>query len=196
VLDRFFGERPRGYLEELGRSLDPAIEIFWTGPEVCSREFTTGHLVRVSEQLRRKPFLWDNYPVNDGPRMSQFLHLRAFTGRPAAIGVHLAAHAINPALQPTLSLIPALTLAESYRLGEAYDYGLAFEHAALEILGASLAKCVRDDLNSLQDAGLDRLGGAAAKLRARYAAFNHPAACEIVAWLDGVYHITRETIES
>ena len=39
----------------------------------------------IGEAMRRKPFLWDNYPVNDGPRMSQFLHLRAFTGRGAAI---------------------------------------------------------------------------------------------------------------
>lgn len=192
VLDHFYGERPQGYLEELGRSLDPAIEIFWTGPEVCSREFTTGHLARVAGHLRRKPFLWDNYPVNDGPRMSQFLHLRAFTGRPAAIGSRLEAHAINPALQPTLSLIPAMTLAESYRLGETYDYGLAFERAASEILGTTLAKCARDDLNSLQDAGLDRLEQSAAKLRARYAAFNHPAAREIVAWLDGAFRVTRE----
>ena len=51
------------------------------------------------------------------PRMSQHLHLRAFTGRPAAIGQHLAAHGINPASQPVLSRIPALTLAESYAHG-------------------------------------------------------------------------------
>jgi hypothetical protein len=70
VLDRFYGPRPDGYLEALGRTLDPAIAIFWTGPEVCSREFTTGHLARVAEQLRRKPLIWDNYPVNDGPHMS------------------------------------------------------------------------------------------------------------------------------
>ncbi len=40
VLDRVFGDRPPRYLEDLGRALDPAIEVFWTGPEVCSREFT------------------------------------------------------------------------------------------------------------------------------------------------------------
>src|SRR5258708_18270976 len=115
VLDRYFGKRPENYLEDFGSALDPSIELFWTGVEACSREFSVGHLSRVAEQLGRKPLLWDNYPVNDGPRMSPYLHVRAFTGRPAAIGDHISGHAINPALQPTLSLIPALSLVGSHR---------------------------------------------------------------------------------
>src|SRR5690606_10093833 len=97
ILDRVFGARPGGYLERLGSLLDPDVRIFWTGVEVCSREFSSAHLARVTEQLGRRPFLWDNYPVNDGQRMSQYLHVRAFTGRAARIGAHVAAHGINPA---------------------------------------------------------------------------------------------------
>ena len=33
-------------------------------------------------------------------------------------------------------------------------------------------------------------------LRARYAAFDHPGAREIVAFLDGEYRITREMMEA
>ncbi len=194
-LDRLYGQRPENYLQDLGRMLDPAVEVFWTGPEVCSREFTPGHLARVGEQLHRKPFVWDNYPVNDGPRMSQHLHLRAFTGRPAAIGGHVAGHAVNPASQPTLSLIPALTLAASYTLGRSYDYRRAFEHAATEVLGPELAARVAADLYLLADRGLDNLGDDTALLRARYEEFDHPAAREIVAWLDGTWRITREKME-
>jgi len=192
VLDRVFGARPANYLEELGAALDPAIDVFWTGEEVCSREYSVGHLARVEGQLRRKPFLWDNYPVNDGARMSQFLHLRAFTGRPAAMGGTLAAHAVNPALQPTLSLIPLLTLAQSYKRGEAYAYGEVLVHATNTVLGADFAKAVRDDLIFLQDTGLDRLGDRRARLKERYAAIAHPAAKEIADWLDGVYRFTTE----
>ena len=192
ILDRIFGDRPANYLEDLGRLLDPAIDIFWTGEEVCAREISVGHLARVEGQLRRKPFLWDNYPVNDGPRMSQFLHLRAFTGRPAAIGEHIAGHAINPALQPTLSLIPALTLADSYARGNDYAYGAALAKAAEAVLGDALAGAVRNDLIVLQDSGLDRLGERALRLRERYAAFDHQGAREIVAWLDGKYRFTGE----
>ena len=197
VLDRAFGERPAGYLERLGRLLDPAIEVFWTGEEVCSREHSPAHLARVAERLGRAPVLWDNYPVNDGQRMSQFLHLRAFTGRPASNAPLLRGHAINPALQPVLSRIPALTLAERYRVGDdAYAYGAAFARACAQVLGAPLGAHVREDLIALQDTGLDRLGEAAARLRSRYAAFDHPGAREIRAWLDGVYRISDEIVRT
>jgi hyaluronoglucosaminidase len=83
MLDVVFGERPSGYLDDLGRRLDPRVGVYWTGEEICAREFSPGHLARVAESLQRKPTLWDNYPVNDGPQMSRFLHLRGFTGRPA-----------------------------------------------------------------------------------------------------------------
>jgi hypothetical protein len=196
VLDRAFGRRPDGYLERLGERLDPAIHLFWTGEEVCSREITPGHLARVAEQMRRKPFLWDNYPVNDGTRMSQYLHLRAFTGRPASLAGAVAAHGINPALQPTLSLIPALTLPECYRQGDAYGYGDAFRIAAMAVLGAELGTRVWEDVLILQNVGLDRLAEKEAFLRERYGSDAHPGAREIIAWLDGAYRITDEIVQT
>lgn len=196
VLDRVFGQRPPGYLRRLGELLDPRIEIYWTGEEVCSRELSAGHLTRVSEEMGRKPFLWDNYPVNDGQRMSQYLHLRGFTGRTASIAGQIAAHGINPALQPNLTLIPALTLAASYREGNEYAYGAAFYAAAVEILGEDLARLLREDLLVLQDVGLDRLDEKEGALRERYGAIDHPAAREVIAWLDGAYRITDELVRT
>jgi hypothetical protein len=196
ILDAAFGARPPFYLEQLGRLLDPAIRILWTGAEICAREFTPGHLARVAEQLRRKPFLWDNYPVNDGARLAQHLHLRAFTGRPAAIGAHIEGHGVNLASQPLLSRIPALTLVESYAQGDAYDYRAAFDRAARAVLGDSLAETVARDLPALQDRGLDRLGARRAGLRARFAGFDHPAAREILAWLDGHWAVTEDMVQT
>jgi hypothetical protein len=196
ILDVAFGERPPFYLEQLGRLLDPAIQVFWTGAEVCAGEFTPGHLARVAGQLGRKPMLWDNYPVNDGARMSQHLHLRAFTGRPAQIATLIAGHGVNPASQPLLSRVPLLTLAECYRSGESYDYAAAFGRAARAILGEELAARVARDLITLQDRGLDRLGERRAILHARYAAFAHPAAREICSWLDGYWNVTDELVQT
>ncbi len=196
ILDSAFGERPAFYLEELGRLLDPAIPILWTGEEVVSRQYSPGHLDRVARAIGRRPFLWDNYPVNDGPLMSQHLHLRAFTGRSAAIGAHIAGHGINLASQPLLSRIPALTLAESYGRGEAYEYRAAFERAASAVLGPELAGRVGRDLILLQDRGLDRLGERRASLRETYAGFDHQGAREIVAWLDNAWKVTGELVQT
>jgi hyaluronoglucosaminidase len=196
ILDRVFGMRPDDYVETLGTNLAPDIEIFWTGEEVISRQYSTGHLERVATQLRRKPMIWDNYPVNDGQRMSQYLHLRGFTGRDAAMADYISAHGINPALQPTLTRIPAITLSDSYRLESAYEYAESFRHACAEVLGDDLGESVRQDLLTLQDIGLDRLGDKEAILRERYSGVDHEGAREIIAWLDGDYRITDEIVQT
>jgi hypothetical protein len=191
MLDRVFGERPAGYLEDLGRRLDPRVGVYWTGEEVCSREYSAGHLARVAEALRRKPTLWDNYPVNDGPRMSHFLHLRGFTGRPSGIAPAIAAHAINPALQPNLTLIPAATLVAGYREGPAYCYMRAFREAARALAGERLASMLEEDLHAFQDRGIDQLHEERERLRQRYLDADHPLAAEVVHWLEGRYTVDR-----
>jgi hyaluronoglucosaminidase len=196
VLDRVFGQRPPRYLDDLGRGLDQGVDVFWTGEEVCSRQFSVADLNRVAEQLQRKPLLWDNYPVNDGPRMSQYLHLRGFTGRPAAIAQCIAGHAVNPALQPTLSQIPAITLAHSYQQADRYVYTEAFIEAAQTVVGHELANYLHEDLLALQDVGLDRLGDRHRVLKERYRQFDHPAALEVLAWLDGQYATSAEQVQT
>lgn len=186
ILDRAWGPRPLGYLSDLGRFLDRHVKVYWTGEEVCSREIGVGHLKRVNHELRRKVCLWDNYPVNDGVRMSRFLHLRGFTGRPAGIRHHISGHAINPALQPLLSCIPALTLRSVYEHGKRYSYGAAFMEAATILLGKDFALLLRQDVMSLQDAGLEKIRQPRREeLRSRYESIDHPAAREIVRFLDG-----------
>ncbi|MDP2123086.1 MAG: beta-N-acetylglucosaminidase domain-containing protein [Parvibaculum sp.] len=196
ILDRVFGQRPPGYLEALGARLDPAVEIMWTGPRVCSKELPVNHLARTAETLRRKPFIWDNYPVNDGQRMSPFLHLRAFTGRTREIGAEISAHGVNPASQAMLSRIPMLTLEMLYR-DTAYDPDAAFHAVAEKIAGPVLAQMIEQDLTALQDTGLDALPEKEmAALRSRYAAIDHPCAREIALWLDGHWRITDEIVQT
>ena len=197
VLDRVFGQRPERYLEDLGAALDPSVDVFWTGEEVCSRELSPGHLRRVASQLGRKPLLWDNYPVNDGDRMSRHLHLRGFTGRPAANAGLIRGHMINPALQPWLTAIPALTLARSYQQGDSYCYGAAFREAAVSAVGEPMAGQLLADLLVLQDAGLHRISPERLeKLKAIYAGMGHPAGQEVVRWLSGEYQVTDEMVQT
>ncbi len=197
VLDKVFGQRPENYLRDLCKDFDPSINVFWTGEEVCSRQYGINHLEQVADLLGRKPLLWDNYPVNDGPRMSSHLHLRAVTGRPASIEPFISGHYINPALQPTLTAIPALTLALSYEQGPDYDYGRAFDWACNQICGQRLARQLKEDLLQLHDAGRTKLTAAQiALLRKRYVTFNHPAAIEVVRFLDGEYDVSLEQVQT
>jgi hypothetical protein len=124
------------------------------------------------------------------------MHLRGFTGRPATNADHIAAHGINPALQPTLNRIPAITLSDSYRLGPAYQYADSFRHACTTVLGDELGMRVREDLLTLQDIGLDRLGEKEKLLRERYEGVDNEGAREIIAWLDGAYRITDEIVQT
>ena len=197
VLDRVFGQRPPDYLGDLGRALDPSVQIYWTGPEVCSKSISPGHLRNVAERLGRLPCLWDNYPVNDGVRMSRFLHLRGFSGRGAEIAPLVSGHAVNPALQPHLGCIPLLTLPQSYREADGYCYSTSWIDAATQLAGADLAEALRDNLLTLQETGLDRLSAETAeRLRGRYAALDGPFGAEVVAWLEGGYAFTGEEVQT
>lgn len=196
VLDRVFGARPHRYLADLGRGLSPGVEVYWTGERVCSRTYPPDHLARVADELGRRPALWDNYPVNDGPRMSDFLHLRAFPPTHADLSGRLSHHAINPMLQPHLGLIPALTLADLYRLGAAYSPDRALREAARAVFGEPMEAILRSDLSLLQDTGRSGAGAALEPLIARYSGVDHPAAREIVDWARGHYAVDAEAVQT
>jgi len=191
ILEKVFGERPPTYWEDLGRGLDTSIDLFWTGEQVCSTRYSAEHLISVGELLQRKPFLWDNYPVNDGAKTSRFVNLRAFEGR-EAVPEHASGHAINPMNQPWLSQISLHSLAASYASSD-YNPRVAFSDACRALCGPAMASALHDDLPALQDVGLDAMDATTkAHMRARYAGFKKdpqaaPFATEIVDWLDEQY---------
>lgn len=157
VLEQVFGAQPAGYLSELGAGLDPAIDCFWTGPKVCSTAYPQAHLQRVAAQLQRKPFLWDNYPVNDGAKISRFLHLRSFEREGAVLREHVSGHAANPMNQPWLSRLPLWSLPLCYAQGAAYEPEAALQQALQELCSPALASALQADLPLLQDQGLDQM---------------------------------------
>lgn len=190
ILEQVFGSRPADYWEQLGKGLDPTVDIFWTGPKVCSDSFPASHLKQVTELLQRRPFLWDNYPVNDSARLSNYLRLRAFGEDRAQLDGLLAGHAVNPMNQPYLSQIPLATLPQAYRQGPAYDPELALIEACNELCEPELAKQLLEDLPLLQDLGLTGLSSEQqTDLRERYRALAHRSACarELLDWLAGEY---------
>lgn len=157
ILDQVFGARPADYLKTLGQKLDAAVDLFWTGPEVCSRHYPEAHLQEVVALLQRKPVLWDNYPVNDGKKISRFLHVRPFQHDTALLSQYLAAHAANPMNQPQLSRIPLWTLPQNYK-AEAPLSADAFSESLFLHCHSAVAEALLQDVASLQDQGLDDMG--------------------------------------
>ena len=98
-----------GYLEEIGRRLDPAIRIFWTGPEIISETISDAHVDEVTRRLRRPPLIWDNLHAND------YDQRRLFTGplsdRPTRPRDRLAGILINPNCEYEANFVAVETLA-------------------------------------------------------------------------------------
>ena len=200
ALENLFGKMPQGYFEALNAGLDKKVSMFWTGEQVCSHSYTEEHLRATAEKLGRKPMLWDNYPVNDGPRMCKFLHLRPSTGRPADMGQWLNGHAVNPMNQASLSKIVLLTLAASFEQGAKYNPEKAFRKAADQVTCHDMAVQLERDLPAFMDKGLDGLTGEEKEsLKADYTYFfesreneTDKAAREVVNWLSGRYNVTKD----
>ena len=160
--------------------------------------------LRLQEVIPRALRHWG---VVSGPRLAQ--HEQRLPGRvgiarciaivlrPAAIGPEISAHGVNPASQAVLSRIPAMTLAESYAEGSAYQYVAAYRRAAETVMGADLADAVERTLLLLEDTGLGGLDDTRKdRLRTRFATFDHPAAREIIAWLDGAFVIGADELQT
>lgn len=195
ILDKLFGEKPDNYLQTLGKALDPVIDVFWTGPEVCSKSYPESHLKEVGELLGRQPFIWDNYPVNDGAKISQYLHLKAFENRPYQMSELVSGHAVNPMNQAHLSQIPLMTLTMSYQRQNSYSPSDAFLEAVERLCPAELAHALVEDVSLFQDYGLEQLPTNIRQyLTKKYEAFDSPYAREVLQWLKGEYIFSPECL--
>ncbi|MCP2730130.1 beta-N-acetylglucosaminidase domain-containing protein [Limnofasciculus baicalensis] len=195
ILDKLFGERPANYLQTLGNKLDPEINVFWTGSQVCSKSYPESHLKEVGEKLGRLPFIWDNYPVNDGAKLSLYLHLKAFDNRPYQMSELVSGHAVNPMNQAHLSQIPLMTLTMSYQRQNYYSPSDAFVEAVERLCSPELADALVEDISLFQDRGLEQLSpNIRQSLIKKYEAFDSPYSLEIVGWLKEEYLFSPECL--
>ncbi len=189
ILEKVFGKMPEAYWQTLGRDLDSNIEIFWTGEKVCSPSYSRDHLLNVGDLLQRKPFLWDNYPVNDGAVKSKLLHLRAVPQSHNQIGDLISGHALNPMNQALLSQPAIASLDLAYQLGNQYHPEQVQLELLVNLFGQNLGQYLADDIAIFQDQGLAVLDADnKACLLQKYQRFaNFPAALELIEWLEGGY---------
>lgn len=157
----YHGTAPFGsYLYDLGAQLDPAIEVFYTGPEICSPTITAAQAADFARPLRRKPLIWDNYPVND-LAMRPNLHLGPIRGRDAALHEAVGGVVVNLMLQAEASKIPLLTFADYFADPYTYEPWHSWDRALNQIGGdrsftalrafaeTSLASCLARDEPSM-----------------------------------------------
>lgn len=194
-LEKLFGTMPADYLHTLGKLLPESIDIFWTGSLVLSPGYTQDDINAISEKIQRKPLLWDNYPVNDGRKISRFLHLLPVRERPAQLRDWCSGHLANPMNQAVLSQLPLASLAQSFRLGEGYSADAFWNERIAEIVGVELSHLLRRDVQLFQTQGLDAISASEREvLIAEYSRVNHPAAGEVIEWLKEAYRFDPECL--
>jgi protein O-GlcNAcase/histone acetyltransferase len=121
-----------GYLPTIGRELLPEIDVFWTGPEIISREITVAHVRELRNTLRRKPLIWDNLHANDydGRRF----YCGPYAGRPPELLSEVSGLLSNPNNEFPLNYVPLRTLAEFVGGAGGWDARKAYLSAMREWL--------------------------------------------------------------
>ncbi|TMP97696.1 MAG: hypothetical protein E6L09_12825 [Verrucomicrobia bacterium] len=117
--------RRSDYLQQLGKLLDPAIQVFWTGPEIVSETITAESIRELRQSLRRKPVIWDNLHANDYDQRR--VYLGPYAGRPAALREETKGILSNPNCELEANYIPLLTLARYARARGAWNPRRAYQ---------------------------------------------------------------------
>ena len=106
--------------------------MFWTGPEIISREITVGNARDLRHILRRKPLIWDNLHANDydGRRF----YFGPYSVRPPELRNEVSGLLSNPNNEFPLNYVPLRTLAEFVHCQEGWDARKAYLSALREWL--------------------------------------------------------------
>ena len=134
----YIGTQPSDYLEEIGRSLDPKIEVAWTGRTIISPTITGDEIRARAQQLGRRLLIWDNVPVSDGP-MRPMLHLGPYVGRDETLAEHASGILLNPMELPRASRLGVRTAADYLNAPHHYNAEQAWDNAA-QSLGAGASE--------------------------------------------------------
>ncbi len=131
----YHGTAPFGdYIQELGEDLHPEIDLFYSGPAICSDRISTSAVESFATAARRAPLIWDNYPVND-LRMRSEMHLGPVRGRDESLYRATKGIVVNTMLQPEASKIPLLTFADYFKDPNGYDPWCSWKAALRQIGG-------------------------------------------------------------
>lgn len=130
----YCGNPDTPYLHALGAGLDPAIDVFWTGGEVCSQFLKTADARAIRAVLRRSVVYWDNYPVND-LAMQHDPHLLPLKGRDPDLHTACLGIVANGGPQPEANKIAFHCYAQYMADPRGYEPESAWQKALLAVTG-------------------------------------------------------------
>lgn len=191
ILEELFGPKPKQYWRDLGRELPAELDLVWTGESVINEEIRAADCERIAQEFDRYPLLWDNYPVNDGRKTHEFLHLAPLSGRPPELQQVTRGHLLNPMVQAHCSLPALLSLSAVYnRLN--WDEGDGFEAAGFS---EALQKLLLRDWRLFQYSGLSKLTPEQREsMKKAYRSLDEAASQEVADWLDGAYRFDPDCL--
>jgi len=136
---QYTGVEPTDYHMAISGALSQSIYVMWTGRYVCSPTITAEDADSFGSGIGRKPFLWDNYPVNDYVHQKK-VFLGPLRGRSPDLVEHLSGFVSNPMNQAEASKFALVTLREYIRDPYRYDPDRAWENAVKELLQKQVRK--------------------------------------------------------
>ena len=119
------------YLETLGRTLDPAIHVMWTGNSVVS-DLDRPSMEWINTRIRRKAYIWWNYPVTDYVR--NHLLLGPVYGNASDIGYSLGGFVSNPMERSEASKVALFGVADYTWNLRTYDADAAWRASIREVM--------------------------------------------------------------
>jgi hyaluronoglucosaminidase len=131
----YVGTRPSRYLSELSTRLPKEIDLFWTGPTVCSPEISAADARGWTKAVAgHRVLLWDNFPVNDA-LMTNALHLGPYRGRDPELADMLGGVLCNPMTQAHASFVALATALDFLRAPDTYDMDASWAGAINDVGG-------------------------------------------------------------
>lgn len=119
------------YLDVLGRTLDPAIHVMWTGNSVIA-DIDRPTMEWINARIRRKAYIWWNYPVSDYVR--NHLLLGPVYGNGSDIGDSLGGFVSNPMERSEASKVALFGVADYTWNLKAYDANASWRASIREVM--------------------------------------------------------------
>jgi len=133
IYNRAWSGKGNVYLHTLGQHLRPGIEVMWTGNSVVHTIEKEG-MNWINERIRRKGYIWFNFPVNDFVR--DHLLLGPTYGNGLDIADDLSGFVSNPMQYAESSKISLYSLADYLWNMKPYDAMSSWKRAIEDLLPA------------------------------------------------------------